>query len=104
MKAVDKFEGKTGMCKRYASLIFPTVALAVFFGCAGGESSGPAQSPADLDAEVEIKGEKFKTVFRMLRERAHEKTIEECEKICDIPAGTISRSFAGCRTGSCATS
>ncbi|MDZ4251814.1 MAG: molybdopterin-dependent oxidoreductase [Sulfuritalea sp.] len=47
--------------------------------------------PADLDAEVEIKGEKFKTVFRMLRERAHEKTIEECEKICDIPAGTISR-------------
>lgn len=45
--------------------------------------------PADLDAEVEIKGVKYKTVFRMLRERAHEKTLEECEKECDIPAGTI---------------
>ena len=45
--------------------------------------------PADLDAEVEIKGEKYKTVFRMLRERAQEKTLEDCEKECDIPAGTI---------------
>lgn len=46
--------------------------------------------PADLDAEIEIKGVKFKTVFRMLRERTHEKTIEECEATCDIPSGTIS--------------
>ncbi|MBI4741372.1 MAG: molybdopterin-dependent oxidoreductase [Betaproteobacteria bacterium] len=45
--------------------------------------------PADLDAEVEIKGVIYKTVFRLLRERAHEKTIEECEKECDIPPGTI---------------
>jgi anaerobic selenocysteine-containing dehydrogenase len=47
------------------------------------------EGPADLDAEVEIKGVKYKTVFRMLRERAQEKTIEECEKECDIPAGSI---------------
>lgn len=47
--------------------------------------------PADLDAEVEIKGVKYKTVFRMLRERAQEKTLEECEQVCDIPKGTIAR-------------
>lgn len=46
---------------------------------------------ADLDAEVEIKGEKFKTVFRMLRERAEQQTLEECEKQCDIPPGTIAQ-------------
>ena len=45
--------------------------------------------PADLDAEVEIKGVTYKTVFRMLRERAQEKTLEECEQVCDIPPGTI---------------
>jgi anaerobic selenocysteine-containing dehydrogenase len=45
--------------------------------------------PADLDAEIEIKGVKYKTVFRMLRERAQEKSVEECEKECDIPPGSI---------------
>jgi anaerobic selenocysteine-containing dehydrogenase len=49
------------------------------------------EGPADLDAEIEIKGEKYKTVFRMLRERAQEKTLEECEAMCDIPPGTIAR-------------
>lgn len=56
--------------------------------------------PADLDAEVEIKGEKYKTVFRMLRERAQEKTIEECERECDIPVGTIAhlgKEFSGAK-------
>ena len=47
--------------------------------------------PADLDAEVKLNGVKYKTVFRMLRERTHEKTIAECEKFCDIPVGTIAR-------------
>jgi len=28
-------------------------------------------------------------VFRMLRERAQEKTLEECEAMCDIPSGSI---------------
>lgn len=46
---------------------------------------------ADLDAEIEIKGVKYKTVFRLLRERAQEKTLDECEAMCDIPAGTIAR-------------
>ncbi|MDA8251123.1 MAG: molybdopterin-dependent oxidoreductase [Rhodospirillales bacterium] len=45
--------------------------------------------PADLDAEVEIKGVKYKTVFRMLRERAQEHTVEECETQCDIPPGSL---------------
>jgi len=45
--------------------------------------------PADLDAEAEINGVKYKTVFRMLRERAAEKTVEECENECDIPPGSI---------------
>lgn len=45
--------------------------------------------PAELDAEVEIKGVTYKTVFRLLRERAQEKTLEECEQVCDIPKGTI---------------
>jgi anaerobic selenocysteine-containing dehydrogenase len=44
---------------------------------------------AELDAEVVINGVKYKTVFRMLKERAREKTLAECEKVCDIPSGTI---------------
>ena len=47
--------------------------------------------PADLDAGVSIKGVEYKTVFRMLRERAQEKTLEESDSVCDIPPGTISR-------------
>ncbi len=50
-----------------------------------------ADGLADLDAATTIKGVEYKTVFRMLRERAQEKTIEECEAVCDIPAGAISR-------------
>ncbi|MCF6247674.1 MAG: molybdopterin-dependent oxidoreductase [Desulfobacula sp.] len=46
---------------------------------------------ADLDAEVVIKGVKYKTVFRMLKERVREKTLAECEKVCDIPDGTLAR-------------
>ncbi len=49
------------------------------------------EGKADLDAEIEIKGEKYKTVFRMLRERAQEKSLDECEQACDIPRGTIAR-------------
>ena len=47
------------------------------------------EGPADLDAEIDLKGVKYKTVFRMLRERAQEKTLEECEAMCDIPSGSI---------------
>jgi anaerobic selenocysteine-containing dehydrogenase len=47
------------------------------------------EGPADLDAEIDIKGVKYKTVFRLLRERAQEKTLAECEAMCDIPAGSI---------------
>jgi anaerobic selenocysteine-containing dehydrogenase len=46
---------------------------------------------ADLDASVTIKGVEYKTVFRMIKERAREKTLEECDATCDIPAGTIAR-------------
>ncbi|MBI4616810.1 MAG: molybdopterin-dependent oxidoreductase [Planctomycetes bacterium] len=46
---------------------------------------------ADLDAEISVGGVTYKTVFRMLRERAQEKTLEECETVCDIPSGTIAR-------------
>ncbi|RJX30510.1 MAG: hypothetical protein C4525_12310 [Desulfarculus sp.] len=49
------------------------------------------QGRADLDAGISIKGVAYKTVFRMLKERLHEKSIKECEALCDIPAGTISR-------------
>ena len=49
------------------------------------------EGTADLDAEVEIKGEKYKTVFRMLRERAQEISLDQCEKTCDIPSGSIAR-------------
>ncbi len=49
------------------------------------------EGPADLDAEIDLKGVKYKTVFRMLRERAQEKTLEECESMCDIPSGSIAR-------------
>lgn len=47
--------------------------------------------PADLDSEITLNGVKYKTVFRMLRERANEKTMAECEAMCDIPTGTIAR-------------
>jgi len=47
------------------------------------------EGPADLDAEIDLKGVKYKTVFRLLRERAQEKTLEECEAMCDIPSGSI---------------
>jgi len=50
-----------------------------------------ADGLADLDAATTINGAEYKTVFRMLRERAQEKTIEECETVCDIPSGAISR-------------
>ena len=50
-----------------------------------------AEGPADLDAAAMIEDVEYKTVFRMLRERAQERTLEECESVCDIPAGTISR-------------
>jgi anaerobic selenocysteine-containing dehydrogenase len=46
---------------------------------------------ADLDATIIINGVEYKTVFRMLRERAQEKTLEECDAVCDIPPGTIAR-------------
>ena len=49
------------------------------------------EGAADLDAEIEIKGVRYKTVFRLLRERAEEKTLAECEAMCDIPAGSIAR-------------
>lgn len=48
-----------------------------------------AEGHADLDTGIVINGVEYKTAFRMLRERAQEKTIEECEAVCDIPAGTI---------------
>ncbi|MEW6410055.1 MAG: molybdopterin dinucleotide binding domain-containing protein [Nitrospirota bacterium] len=56
---------------------------------------------ADLDASAVIKGVEYKTVFRMLRERAQEKTLEECDAVCDIPPGTIARiakEFASARS------
>lgn len=49
------------------------------------------QGRADLDASITIKGTTYKTIFRMLKERAREKSIQECEVTCDIPTGTISR-------------
>ena len=50
-----------------------------------------ASGPADLDASITLGGVEYKTVLRMLRERAMEKTLEECEKLCGIPLGTIAR-------------
>ncbi|MBI4686715.1 MAG: molybdopterin-dependent oxidoreductase [Nitrospirae bacterium] len=50
-----------------------------------------ADGPADLDASATINGVEYKTVFRMLRERAQEKSLEECDAVCDIPKGTIAR-------------
>lgn len=49
------------------------------------------EGPADLDGEVEIGGTTYKTVFRILRERAKEKSLDECEDVCDIPPGTLAR-------------
>lgn len=46
---------------------------------------------ADLDTSVMIGGVEYKTAFRMLRERAQEKTLSEAEDVCDIPNGTIAR-------------
>ncbi len=48
-----------------------------------------AEVAADLDATVVVNGIECKTVFRMLKERVHEHSIEECEEICDIPKGAI---------------
>jgi anaerobic selenocysteine-containing dehydrogenase len=50
-----------------------------------------ADGLADLDAGAVINGVEYKTVFRMLRERAQEKTLEECDALCEIPPGTIAR-------------
>ncbi len=63
-----------------------------------------ADGLADLDASAVINGVEYKTVFRMLRERAQEKTVfrmlreraqektlEECDALCEIPPGTIAR-------------
>ena len=70
---------------------------------AGGSPTAfhEAEGPADLDASVTIKGIPCKTVFRMLKERAREKTLEECDRLCDIPKGTIarlSREFTSAKT------
>ncbi|MFZ5868902.1 MAG: molybdopterin-dependent oxidoreductase [Thermodesulfobacteriota bacterium] len=46
---------------------------------------------ADLDAEIGLKGIVYKTVFRLLKERVREQTLQNCDKVCDIPAGTIAR-------------
>jgi len=46
---------------------------------------------ADLDAGITIQGVHYKTVFRLLKERAREMSLAECEKKCDIPEGTIAR-------------
>lgn len=46
---------------------------------------------ADLNAGTVINDVEYKTVFRMLRERAQEKTLEECDAVCDIPPGTIAQ-------------
>ncbi|MBI2266553.1 MAG: molybdopterin-dependent oxidoreductase [Armatimonadetes bacterium] len=56
------------------------------------------EGAADLDASYTLNDVEYKTVFRMLRERAQEKTLEECEEVCDIQPGTIARiasEFAG---------
>jgi len=47
--------------------------------------------PADLEAGVTIKGVEYKTVFKLLKERAQEKSFEESDAVCDIPPGTIAR-------------
>ncbi|OGK77418.1 MAG: hypothetical protein A2W08_19215 [Candidatus Rokubacteria bacterium RBG_16_73_20] len=49
------------------------------------------EGPADLDAAIVIGDVEYKTVFRMLRERVQERTLEECERACDIAPGTIAR-------------
>ena len=46
---------------------------------------------ADLDTSAVINGVEYKTVFRTLRERAQEKTLEECDTVCDLPSGTVAR-------------
>ncbi len=46
---------------------------------------------ADLDVSVMVNGVEYKTVFRMLKEKAQEKTLAESERVCDIPAGTVAR-------------
>jgi len=48
-----------------------------------------ADGLADLDASITINGVEYKTVFRTLTERAREKSLAECEAVCDIPAGSI---------------
>ncbi|NCO83106.1 MAG: hypothetical protein COZ31_12070 [Nitrospirae bacterium CG_4_10_14_3_um_filter_44_29] len=50
-----------------------------------------AEGFADLDTSYVLNGVEYKTVFRLLRERAQEKTLEESEAVCDIPAGTIAQ-------------
>ena len=40
---------------------------------------------ADLDTGAVINGVEYKTVFRTLRERSQEKTLEECDTVCDLP-------------------
>lgn len=50
-----------------------------------------AEVLADLDASTVINNVAYKTVFRTLKERAQEKTLEECDTVCDIAPGTIAR-------------
>lgn len=60
-----------------------------------------AKGLADLDTSITVKGVEYKTVFKMLKERSQEKTMAECDKMCDLPAGTIARiadEFASART------
>ncbi len=50
-----------------------------------------AEGLADLDASITINDVEYKTVFRMLSERAREKSLADCDAVCDIPAGSIAR-------------
>ncbi|MDP2279598.1 MAG: molybdopterin-dependent oxidoreductase, partial [Nitrospirota bacterium] len=50
-----------------------------------------ADGLADLDTSAVINGVEYKTAFRLLRERSQEKTLEECDTVCDLPSGTIAR-------------
>jgi anaerobic selenocysteine-containing dehydrogenase len=50
-----------------------------------------AKGYADLDAEIGLKGVVYKSVFRLLKERMREESPENCDKVCDIPPGTIAR-------------
>ena len=46
---------------------------------------------ADLDSGITLNGVEYKTVFRLLKERAQEKTLNESDAVCDLPSGTIAR-------------